>query len=241
MKRGDQELKCLEYVRKNWRQIQFPEMSPSERTSFLEFLNAAEPNPQASDFPDFVLKDGFIEQFQINGSRETRKGMAHNIEVSKFEKHCAEVSTKLPEWEGSGPVEVHVRKDEMNVPAYSREDFLKSFKKHFNSHMDSFHKYKKCSGFRTFLVENTGVTFGVYQNEKYTCELYRLSLDAELLDYLSEYAGELTYVIFRSAQLIEVIALDKITAIKKRIPDGITFQAGQYHNVNVTLCIDLSL
>ena len=52
-------------------------MSEDDRFLFETLLRSANPNPEPSQFPDFITKDGFIEHFQITSSITTKKGATH--------------------------------------------------------------------------------------------------------------------------------------------------------------------
>ena len=237
--RGDKEAACLKYVNDHIRDALFPKLGKEERVEFAKALNSAIPNSAASDFPDFIISNGFIEHFEINASRETSKGSVQRIEEAKFERNCLIDFSEIPRQNIANTSELYSIREEMDSPVYTREDFIRSFKKHFQKHIDSSHAYKKSNGFRIFLIENSGATFTVLHNGRYRGELYLPSFDHDLLSYMSSYAKDLTHIVYRAAQIIEVIALSKIPELQSSLEPGITFEPGRFLNNKVTLLFSI--
>lgn len=59
-------------------------MSKYDCFLFETLLRSASPNPELSQFPDFITKDGFIEHFQITSSITTKKGATHEKNINIF-------------------------------------------------------------------------------------------------------------------------------------------------------------
>lgn len=235
--RGDKEAACLKYVNEHIREAFFPQMGEEEQIEFAQVLNTAIPNSEANDFPDFIISNGFIEHFEINASHETKKGSAQRIEEGEFNKNALTDFSEIPCHHTPNAIEFQAIKERMNSPKYTHENLLLSLNKNFQKHIGKAHKYKKCEGFRIFLIENSGATFTVLHDGCYQGELYRPSFDREFLNYLSSNGTDLTHIVFRSTQLIEVIAISKIPELLAGLEPGITFKPGRFLNERLTLLL----
>ena len=119
--RGKQELECL--------QTAVRLISPSDPTCL--YLSSAQPNPEASDFPDFVFDGGFIEHFQVTSAKETSKGDKHRIAESQFQKDSQKHFDKVKqEYLNSAPSPGTLTTDilEMESPECSYEYFVEFWK-----------------------------------------------------------------------------------------------------------------
>ena len=56
-----------------------------DRYQIENILRTASPNPNESEFPDFVFHNGFIEHFQISSSKTNRKGAVHKKKEQQFQ------------------------------------------------------------------------------------------------------------------------------------------------------------
>ncbi|MDO5376738.1 MAG: hypothetical protein Q4G52_00250, partial [Clostridia bacterium] len=65
---------------------------------FENILRIAQANPNASNFPDFILENGFIEHFRVTSSSVTRKGATHTRKESEF-RRTVDIETKKIESE----------------------------------------------------------------------------------------------------------------------------------------------
>ena len=65
------------------------------------------------------------------------------------------------------------------------------------------------------------------KNGKYLGELYRLSLDKKLLEYMLPFQNQIHCVIFKDARNYEIIETERIQQLLKNIPQGLYFEAGR--------------
>lgn len=186
-------------------------------------------NDKQTEFPDFILDNGFIEHFKVSSSNDNRKGMLKIIEDKKFnekiapeknlfEKQCKENqeynTTQSMQWQHEDV-------------QHSYENFVKSFKKHFEKHINRIDEYQGNKNLKIFLIEYTDNGLEMikeeYKNYDYfqkstldnTYHLwhYLLSKDKNMLNYLNNYRDKLDYIILDIEHEFEIIKLDKIKDI----------------------------
>lgn len=223
MKRGEREQICLEAVKK----IVFNEngeiqralndqifgLSKEDLSEVANLLRTAQPNEKASEFPDFVFENGFIEHFQITASKETKKGFRQIIEENDFSRRAEKNEKIFKEECKNNPDFVNVRSvtTAMNFPDYSGKNLEDSFKRNFEHHIQSLEKYNGSKQIGVFMVEYYEFAVKMYENifndvkknlcygdlrlpQKFTC--YRLSRDKKLLNYIYSYKSLIKYIIF---------------------------------------------
>lgn len=234
-----QEKECFELVKKL--------AKDKNDTRLFTFLNRATANPESSLFPDFLFNGGFIEHFQVSAANENKKGSEHNIAVNEFEQESdAAFEQEKNEFLQSPPrknpvigtYDLKVVKHEMVCPAYSYESFAKSFKRNFEKHIKSLQKYKGDKSIGIFLIELVGANITIMRNN-YIREFYRLAVDRELLTYINQYAEYLKFIIFISTDKYEIIELNEIPKLLNNIPQGLTFDVGNFINERLCLFIDI--
>lgn len=186
-------------------------------------------NKHKTEFPDFILDNGFIEHFKVTSSKENSKGSAKQIlEAEKNRMIKPEKELFLEEFEktaDSNPMQYKkwIYKD----VKHSYENFVKSFKKQFEKHFNCIDKYQGDKNLKIFLIEyaDNGLEMAeqTYENdcdvekqisnEEQHLWFYQLSKDKNMLEYLLNYADKLDYVIFDIEHDFEIIKLNKIKEI----------------------------
>ena len=63
--RGEAEQNCFDLVKEQLYTENFFAMSYEDDEVIRAAFNEAKPNPSASEFPDFIFNDGFIEHFKV--------------------------------------------------------------------------------------------------------------------------------------------------------------------------------
>lgn len=71
--RGEAEQKCFNIVKKKINDSVFFGTSYEDEMMVREAFKNAIPNPHASEFPDFIFNDGFIEHFKVTSSPTSKK------------------------------------------------------------------------------------------------------------------------------------------------------------------------
>lgn len=188
-------------------------LSEEDRSEVANLLRTAQPNEKASEFPDFVFENGFIEHFQITASKETKKGSQQIIKENDFSRRAEKNEKIFKEECKNNPDFVNVRSvtTAMNFPDYSGKNLESSFKRNFEHHIQSLEKYNGSKQIGVFMVENYVYAVNMYENifadvkenvsygdlrrpQEFSC--YRLSRDKNLLNYIYSYRDLIRYIIF---------------------------------------------
>lgn len=240
LKRGQREFECLQAVRKF--------VSASNPT--FSYLSTARSNPNASEFPDFLLDGGFIEHFQVTSAKETTKGDKHKITESKFEENSqAEFDRIKQEFLNSEPCPGSLTTNvlEMENPEYGYEYFLKSFKHNFENHIKSLDKYYGDKTVSIFMVEHTGARITVLRNREFY-KFYKIEYDKDLLSYLCGFKDKLKYLIcfwgdtqgdLNGELSCEIIEMSNVPELLQKAPKDISFSVGRYTKQKLHICLDL--
>ena len=206
-----------------------------DNDDFVEILNAirtAKENTNLSEFPDFLLEDGFIEHFQIMASRENRKGSAEKIDVSIFKKKINNEVNEFYKYCNEKASYNQVRSKRWirnNLPEYSYENLVFSFKSNFEKHLKSLEKYNGEKDLSIFLIENEEVNLEMYENSYKDMEnlrydypqrqehfiRYMLSRDKNMLNYIYNFKDKIKYIIYFYEENFEVIKVENIPELFK--------------------------
>lgn len=239
--RGKQESNCLAWVRQILdRNSALYLCTDTQR--IVHILKRAKPNPEQSNFPDFLFEDGFIEHFQITASKETRKGALHKQTQVQFH-HKAEQRFQIMRNELNNAQPANSLTGEifkMKTLLYSYEMYEASFQKNWRHHFNSLQKYAGCREIGIFLIEYQGPLFKTMRRGELV-GFYHLHQDAQLLRYIAEYQDELSYVIFADGQNCEVIELKNIPTLIEQAPCDIQFEPGRWKEVHVNLAVDMTI
>ena len=199
MNRGYTENDCLEFVRQHLNSSN----SPTDVISAL--ITSVTPNEDLSKFPDFVCENGFIEHFEVTATKEDKNGSEMRQHDFKINKRIKNLGQFISEENGFG-YESFVAIE----PPSSYENFVLSFKKNLEHHIQSLKKYAECKSYMcgTFMVDNRrNVSLQmreVCKGEHYE-GLYKLSLDKKLLSYIQSLPLRPDYIIFVYRNGFEVI------------------------------------
>ena len=241
MKRGEKEQLCLDSVRKILRTKNCKNYL-DEDAVIIENILTAQENEQANNFPDFICQNGFIEHFQVSASGETKKGFLYKQEESCFERQSNEsIDNKKVEYLNSifKSNTLITYESTLQYDKNRYENYVKCFKKNFESHIDSLKKYDGSKDNGAFLIEQ--VDGNLFVDEAAPYMPYSLSIDKKLLQYVYQYRDFLTYVLFTNGERCEIIKLSLIPKILSKVKDGIKFKAGRMISVKLLSCIDIDL
>ena len=229
--KGEKEQKCFEVVKNDFMKeypTRFFGLNCEEIKNIKVLFATAKINEKISEFPDIILNDGFIEHFQITSSKENKKGAVHIKELTDFKSRIRKEMT-----------EIQVNRDfsekhwTMPYSEHSYENLVRSFKKNWNNHIESFEKYKGKKDISIFMIQYSDMALEMYENvyenwidgmstgdlrktEKLNC--YRMSRDKKILKYMYEFKDKIKYVIFVYGEKCEVIKLENIPYILGLIP-----------------------
>lgn len=229
--RGEKEQKCLEIVKSDCRNNyshRFFGLNYEEVEELNQILNETKANEENNEFPDFIFNNGFIEHFQITSSKENKKGSVHIKELNNFKDRVKKEKMKI-QFENDQKSKHWV----MKYPEHSYEYLVNSFKKNWNSHFDSFQKYKGKKDISIFMIQYSDMALEMYENvyknwidgmsngdlrEPEILDCYRITRDKEILEYMYEFKEKIKYVIFIYGEKCEIIKLKNIPYILKLIP-----------------------
>ncbi len=210
-------------------------------TDVLKVLQNLKEPSDANQFPDFIFNGGIVEHFAVAGYKESRKGSEFKIEESKGNKKT-ETFFKEEDKKFSNsprnPGTYHTISHENTYSNSVYKDFLSSFKRSFNNHLESLQKSKHINETVIFLIEQEDVRFGIYQNNRFT-RFYLLSEDKSLLMYLKEQYPLVNYVIFNSADSVEIIDLSNLEPLISRANEGLDIRSGRKRELSLKIYWDL--
>ncbi len=210
-------------------------LTENDREEFENVLRKAQANPEASCFPDFIFKNGFIEHFRVTSSSVTRKGATHTRKEREFRRSVAaetkEIQSKwneIPSFD-----EVRSKSWAFPNPAHSHDYLVCSLKNNWESHMTSYRNYMGSKQIGIFMIEYPeyalamcenvyhewidGMSQGDMRGQEEFME-YRLSRDKKLLEYIYQFKNEIQYVIFLNNKRFEVIRTENIPYLIKLLP-----------------------
>lgn len=239
--RGRQENVCLKRV-KEYSDKNSIEYYCNDSQRIYVFLKSATPNPADSNFPDFLCKNGFIEHFQITAAKETKKGSAHNTTQAQFEREASKKFQQIQEvLEKAAPENsLTCEINKMKPPTYNYEQYVASFQKNWEHHIDSFRKYDSRVETGIFLVEYQGPLFKILRNGK-SVGFYRLHKDVGMLEYIAKDKDQLSHVIFVDSLSCEVIELNAIPSLIKQAPTDISFEPGSFKHICMNIGVNIDI
>lgn len=207
----------------------------NDREEFESVLRVAQPNPDASCFPDFIFENGFIEHFQVTSSAVTKKGATHTKKENEFRRKVDADTEKLKaEWSETPSFDaVRSKSWAFTNPTHSYESLVDSFKRNWEHHMESYGKYTGSRQIGMFMIEYPEFALAMCENvyqdwidgmsqgdmrEQEKFKEYRLSRDKNLLQYVYQFKDEIRYVVFWNHIRIEVIRTENIPYLIKLLP-----------------------
>ena len=240
MARGEQEQKCIDFVRKQLEENKFNSLLPNKDIDIIrQIFHIAKPNSHLSEFPDFIFENGFIEHFEVTSSKETNKGAKVKAAESAFEReneNIFEDMQKNPPIFDS-PITLTTQMREMDCPICSYGDYVTSFKKNWEHHIESFDKYNGNKEIGIFLIQQTGAPIVVKRNGTFS-EFYHLQMDLDLLSYMEYYSNKIHYVIYCHQEFCDIISL--IDLPKSNYMQNITFDVGRLRETRLFLLADIN-
>lgn len=209
--------------------------SEDDTIRFERLLRSVIPNPNTSEFPDFVSGLGFIEHFQVTSSKTNRKGSVHKKEESLFfEKVEAEEKRFKNEMDLTPSFgEVKSMYHNFLFPEHSYDFFVESFINTWNHHIKSLEKYQGVKNIGAFMIEyqdmalkmredfggvKCEVRYGDLLNSQKRYNYYRISRDKELLNFVYEFKNLIKFAIMVCGNNVEVINIENIPELLKLLP-----------------------
>ena len=138
--KGEKEQKCFEVAKNDFMKeypTRFFGLNCEEIKNIKVLFDTAKINENTSEFPDIILNDGFIEHFQITSSKENKKGAVHIKELTDFKSRIRKEMTEI-----QANRDFSEKHWIMPYSEHSYENLVRSFKKNWNNHIESFEKYK---------------------------------------------------------------------------------------------------
>ena len=266
MERGEKEQKCLNYIKskmfmdnpfngKKYSEVEdvefmshFCSYTMSLRDYFFgvtveeikQIVNAirhATPNPKSSQFPDFILPNGFIEHFEVTSSTcIPRGGAEQKIEEAKLNKRVDKELEHLKEEITNEPIPYETKSFHVDgvYPQHSYENLKISFNNGLMHHLQSMDKFTGAKNKKIFLVELDDISLCMIENvyadlkngvqigdlrKQQSFQYYRLSRDKEMLNYLYQFKKQIDYIMFICCNgQFEVIGIENIPEILKMLP-----------------------
>ena len=210
-------------------------LTEQNREEFECILRKAQPNPNASRFPDFMFDNGFIEHFRVTSSVVTRKGATHTRKEQEFQSIVdTETAMLESEWNETPSFdEVRSKTWMFSNPEHSHEYLVDSFKNNWEHHIESYSKYSGARQTGIFMIEYPEVALSMCENvyhpwvngmshgdmrEQEKFSEYRLSRDKKLLEYVYQFKDRIHYVIFVNLERVEVICTENIPYLLNLLP-----------------------
>jgi len=244
MEHGVVEGHCLNIVREHLKESVYYAISSKDSRSIASFIINAKANENASKFPDFTFDGGFIEHFEVTSSHSNRNGSAIKHEKYQLKKEAEakenalmEEMNEVPCYEGKS-----ITTDTW-FSKHTYEDFCLSFKRAWESHIESLKKYNGEKSIGIFMFQYTDsalrtrmIYTGIKQDLRYGDLLkddrdyigYRITRDSHLLDYIYSFKDVIKYVIFVNedqflGSKIEILSIENIPEIIKIVKDRFAF------------------
>jgi len=224
---NEQEKKCIDIIKSKFSVKNCFGLTTENYSIIEKWLEEIEPNEKSNEFPDFLFPNGFIELFKITSSKLDKKGAAHKIALSKFEKKNEESAQKLSDQKPT-------YRNSFGYSDHSHSNLINSFEINWNKHIGSLEKYRGKKDNGIFLVEyfdrgalsmaelklegTDGLFIGDYNSDQEILYSYHLSRDKKLLNWLYQFKDRIEYVIFLTEDSIEIIKLSNIHKLLKVLP-----------------------
>lgn len=241
--RGEVEQYCFDLINNNLNKDIYFAMSYEDEYIVKRAFADAEPNPRASEFPDFIFAEGFIEHFQVTSSLENRKGSTMEREKNDINRDFRNRVKKSTEGLPNNQITIQ----SVDTPPFwhkthTYENFVNSFKTNFEHHIESLKKYSGTKKYCIFMIEYSDSVLCI--NKKYAKDLmldvsygdllkrenptYRLSRDIDLLRYVYEKRNLIDYVIFVNNDrfhgvFVDIIKTQNALEITKLLHEGYDF------------------
>ena len=185
VQRGEAEMNCLEYVRKNgitncllgdcmlsdnkfWYGLHYIKGIENDPKFLADFIMNCKANPYPSLFPDFVHPDGFIEHFRFSPSDTECHGSqyiaADNKTCNKMERALSDINHQKLQDFGAPALVGTFGRSSFPVPEGSYDCAFESFKRHWDKHIKSLEKYDGVKNTGVFLIECLEFGLSLHEN-----------------------------------------------------------------------------
>ncbi|GGC88115.1 hypothetical protein GCM10007216_18580 [Thalassobacillus devorans] len=212
---------CLDLVKNKINKKDCFGMSNQQYIELQKWLKDAKPNQNSNEFPDFIFEDGFIEHFSVTSSSEGRKG-AKQKQESLILKRKSE-TTFLSNLDSSEEDTQVSQSFSRPFEKHTHINIVNSIKKNWLKHIKSYEKKMSPSKHGIFLLEYIDINIHTaISRENEPAEIfksYRISADKNLLEWIHTFKEKIEYMILVNPSSIEVIRIDQILNIIKRITE----------------------
>jgi len=180
-----------------------------EFESMKSLIFSATPNVHSSDFPDFIIENGFIEHFEITSSYERNKGGSKIKEdEAHFYKIYEKELTDFIESEKNEQLNLKIFSRDLNLVGHSYDYLIKSLRRNIDSHIESIELYKGKKALSIFFIQYSDDVLHMRRissddTTQQHINYYRLSCDIDALKVIYEYKDKIEYVLFLGKQHIK--------------------------------------
>lgn len=212
-------------------------------TEILKQLNEVKPNPNPSEFPDFLSSDVIVEHFSITSSKENRNGSSFKKEQNI---NNIETEAKIKEWQESCknmPFERNIIRTTTIENTYtdlSYNNFIDSLDRNLSHHIESLKKYDVKDRKVIFIIELQDALMGIYRYDIFY-KFYELYKDKNALDIFKLYLDLLDIIIFRASDRIEIIDIKKFKELYEYSYCEKDIRGGRFREINLLAKIDLRI
>ena len=202
-----------------------------------KLINNARPNSKQNEFPDFYSGDSLIEHFTVTSSKDNKKGSDYSNYKNEFNKETNKYFQQ-EDLKEEAPQTITTNSFKGIYEDSSYENFNYSLKKHFDSHIYSLTSRQLENNLVVFIVEQDDARLCIYENNKFV-RFYLLGEDKKMLLYLKQQYPNVNYLIFKQADVIELINLNKIDELIIKAKDNLDIRGGRMNVVNCETIIDM--
>lgn len=238
------ELNCLNLIKDNFFTRSKKANKVFDNSDFLKMakiLDGARHNENHNNFPDFFFDGGIIEHFEVTSSNETnKKGSEYRTEeasnkrkTDNYFKQCDEEFIKCPH----KPNTMRTATVEETYECFSYDGFVKSFKRNSEKHLNSLSNSKYSKQVVVFLIEQQSAALNVYEHGRFN-RFYKLSEDKKILQYIKKSFIDVDYIIFKVADMYEIIDLSKIDSVIADAKNELDIRPGRQTNTSLRVYVN---
>lgn len=216
------EMKCLEKVRERMSPENCFGLTDKNYKDLQALLSSAVPNRNSSEFPDFITNDGIIEHFSITSSAEGRKGSKQKAKSAKL--YAESQRDFLLSLDTSEPNRKVAHSVNQNIEEHSRCNIVRSIKKNWEKHINSYDNSTYVKKHSIFLMEYIDSYLETAIESKGSCHQvfasYRISGDKEILNWIYDFKDKIEYLILFNENSLEIIRVDKLKELIESLPEA---------------------
>lgn len=233
------EIECLENIK-----LLFSSASTicyADRPLIKKILNTSIPSKDDNKFPDFIFDGGILEHFIVTGSKDYKKGCEYKIVENKSQKETAEYFRKTDKEFLDVPFKsgtLSTASTENIFKESSYENFVISFKKHFEDHLASLEKSGSSNDIVVFVIEQQDGRMRIFDNGRFS-KFYLLTEDKKILSYLANKSPSVNYIIFNCADSLEIIDISKINDLIKNAKENLDIRGGSLTNISLKVYLNI--